>query len=101
MPTEVQLYYSLDTDPFPLEASDPDPDPQGQLPPLSTATLTLEALNQSGDPVSLNAITVTIPTGDDGGDLTPANQATSIIPVSPANWKPATPSRLCQVHVRA
>ena len=86
MSTDVKLHYAINADPFPLEASAPIPE-GGQAPGYTTATLVLEATNQTSAAVPLQAISLALPTGDQAADLTPTGEANSISPGPPSGWK--------------
>lgn len=75
------LTYDLTTAPFPLQASAAS---QGGEP--VTASLVLLAQNNSGSDVQLQGIAIQLPVGTSANDLT--EDATSIVPVSPAGWDP-------------
>ena len=78
MAAETLLNYALTTDPFPLQAS---PDKGNPL----NANLTIVASNPDPEtPVTVTKISITIPIGADGSELSIVKPPD---PVAPADWR--------------
>lgn len=76
----TQLTYKLDTNPFPIQASDPKEY-------RYTCVISLEATNKTGADVTVSAIEVKIMVGLDDVSLT--DDSSNIGPVSPDGWNTA------------